>query len=102
MNDQTYYVYMVSNYHRTVLYTGVTNNLEKRVYQHKNKLFNGFSKKYNCTDLVYFEATSDASSAIAREKQIKGWKRIKKDRLIKQNNPQLHDLSAHWHRLGPS
>ena len=85
---------MISNYHRTVLYTGVTSNLKVRIYQHKNKLADGFSKKYNCTDLVYFEETEDIYTAISREKEIKGWKRIKKDELVKQNNPQWKDLSG--------
>lgn len=96
MLEKTYSVYIISNYHRTVLYVGVTSDLEKRIYQHKNKLIEGFTKKYNCSSLLYFEETSDVYSAIAREKEIKGWKRVKKDELIKQNNAQLKDLSSDW------
>lgn len=83
----------MSNKKRTVLYIGVTSDLEKRIYQHKNKLIKGFSSKYNCTDLVYFEITQDVYSAIGREKELKGWKRVKKDNLILQNNPPIKDLS---------
>jgi len=93
MLSNTYAVYIVSNKKRTVLYIGVSSNLEKRIFQHKNKLVKGFSQKYNCTDLVYFEATQDVYSAIEREKELKGWKRIRKDELIRQNNPELKDLS---------
>ena len=78
------------------LYTGVTNNLEQRVYQHKNKTIEGFTKKYNITQLVYFESSDDVTSAIAREKQIKGWRRSKKALLIRQINPDWKDLSEGW------
>jgi len=76
-----YYVYIMSNKSKT-LYTGVTDDLERRVYQHKNKLIEGFTKKYKITILVYYEETTDIRSAIAREKQIKGWRRSKKIALI--------------------
>ncbi|MBI4335964.1 MAG: GIY-YIG nuclease family protein, partial [Candidatus Omnitrophica bacterium] len=76
------------------LYIGVTNNLEKRVYEHKNKLIVGFTKKYNITKLVYFEETNDANEAITREKQLKGWLRRKKIDLIESTNPYWKDLSA--------
>jgi putative endonuclease len=72
-----YYVYILSNTSKT-LYIGVTNNLERRVYEHKNKLIDGFTKKYNLTKLVYFETTTDIKAAIYREKQLKGWLRSKK------------------------
>ena len=75
------------------LYTGVTNNLERRVFEHKNRLVDGFTKKYNITKLVYFEETSDISAAIYREKQIKGWARQKKIALIESMNPDWRDLS---------
>ncbi len=94
--QKQYFVYILSNYKRTVLYIGVTNDLERRIYEHKNKLVEGFTKKYNCMDLLYFEETSSADSAIEREKELKGWKRMKKENLIKQNNPQLKDLSLDW------
>ena len=66
--SKTYYIYLITNWNNKVLYTGVTNNLEKRVYQHKNKLIKGFTEKYNVNKLVYFEQTTDINSAIVREK----------------------------------
>ncbi len=74
----------------------MTNDLERRVYEHKNKLFPGFTSKYNITRLAHFEQTSDVESAIAREKQIKGWRRDKKVALIEASNPQWKDLSLEW------
>ena len=91
-----YYVYIMSSKSRT-LYTGVTNNLRRRVYEHKHKLAPGFTAKYNITRLVYYEATSDIRSAITREKQIKGWLRAKKVALVESINPGWQDLSADWH-----
>ena len=90
-----YYVYIISNGSRA-LYTGVTNDLERRVYEHKQKLFPGFTAKYNMTRLVYFESSPDVEAAIAREKQIEGWFRAKKLALIESTNPQWADLSADW------
>jgi putative endonuclease len=90
-----YYVYIMTNRSRT-LYTGVTNNLYRRVYEHKNKLIGGFTKKYNITKLVWYEVTSEITSAIAREKQIKGWLRRKKIALIESMNPEWKDLSEEW------
>jgi putative endonuclease len=87
------YVYIISNINRTVLYVGVTSNLEQRIYQHKNKLCDGFSKKYRCTDLLWWQPSDSIESAIAREKQLKGWTRAKKESLIKTMNPELNDLS---------
>lgn len=81
-----------------MLYTGVTNDLEKRLFQHKNKLNEGFTKKYNINKLVYFESTNDVTVAIAREKQIKGMLRSKKIELIKTMNPGLIDLSEDWYK----
>jgi len=81
---KNYYVYILSNEART-LYIGVTNNLERRLYEHKNKLINGFAKKYNLTKLVYYETTTHVRDAIAREKQLKGWLRIKKIALIEES-----------------
>ena len=94
-----YYVYILSNKYNTTIYTGVTNNLERRLYEHKNKLVDGFTKKYAVDKLVYFETTSDVESAIAREKQIKGWSREKKNNLINSVNPQWTDLSLDWDEL---
>jgi len=87
-----YYVYILTNNSKT-LYTGVTNNLPRRIYQHKNKLVEGFTKKYNLTKLVYYEISEGVRSAIAREKQIKGWLRSKKINLIESTNPEWKDLS---------
>ena len=94
-----YYVYIMSNVSRT-LYAGVTNDLERRVWEHKQKLAPGFTRKYNLTLLGYFEATPDVLAAIAREKQIKGWTRAKKVSLIESVNPRWLDLSADWRERG--
>ena len=91
-----YYVYILTNFTRVTLYTGVTNNLVRRLYEHKNHLFKGFSDRYNCTRLVYFEETIDIMAAITREKQIKGWLRSRKIKLIETINPQWDDLSVEW------
>jgi len=79
------------------LYIGLTNNLMKRVFEHKNKIVEGFTKKYNINKLVYFETFGDINSAIAREKTLKGWLRSKKLDLIKTTNPGLEDLSQDWY-----
>ena len=93
MNE--YYVYIMTNEQKT-LYTGVTNDLERRVYEHKNKLVEGFTRKYNITRLVYYERTTDVQAAIEREKQIKGWLRKKKIALVESMNPEWVDLSEGW------
>jgi putative endonuclease len=82
----------MTNKNNTVLYTGVTNNLVRRVYEHKEKLIEGFTKKYNCTKLVWYEVYKDPYSAISREKQIKAWSRKKKLELINSLNPEWKDL----------
>ncbi|MEO5886353.1 MAG: GIY-YIG nuclease family protein [Anaerolineales bacterium] len=89
------YVHIMTNKSRT-LYTGVTNNLMCRVYEHKNKLVEGFTSKYNIQFLVYYEITTDIHAAIAREKQIKGWLRAKKIALVDSMNPKWKDLSEEW------
>lgn len=89
-----YYVYMLTNYNNKVLYTGVTNNLCRRLYEHKSKLIKGFTEKYNVNKLVYFEESNNPEAAIKREKQIKGWKREKKNNLIEAMNPKWEDLSV--------
>ncbi len=94
---KNYCVYIITNTYNTVLYTGVTNNLERRVYEHKNKLMKGFSNKYNCNKLVYFECTPDISAAIYKEKQIKAGSRKKKLALIEQMNPHWEDLADRQH-----
>ncbi|MBI3780538.1 MAG: GIY-YIG nuclease family protein [candidate division NC10 bacterium] len=91
-----YYVYILTNKLRT-LYTGVTSDLERRVYEHKRKLVPGFSARYRITCLVYFEVTQDVEVAIAREKQIKGWLRAKKIALIESVNSEWKDLSLGWY-----
>ncbi|MBC7087912.1 MAG: GIY-YIG nuclease family protein [Tissierellales bacterium] len=93
-----YYVYMLTNWNNKVLYTGVTNDLERRIYEHKNKLVKGFTEKYNVNKLVYFEYTSDVNSAIAREKEIKGWTRQKKNQLVEAANPSWKDLAEEFIR----
>ena len=89
------YVYILSNPYRT-LYIGVTNNLKRRIYEHKQKIVEGFTQKYDITRLVYFEQTTDIRSAIHREKQLKGWLRAKKMTLIESVNPNWQDLSESW------
>ena len=88
-----YYVYILANWNNKVIYTGVTNNLTRRLYEHKNKLVDGFTKRYNVNKLVYFDFCESIESAILREKQIKGWTRQKKNMLIEQMNPDWRDLS---------
>ena len=91
-----YYVYILSTWNNKVLYTGVTNNLERRLYEHKNGLMEGFTKKYHVHKLVYFDTSPDINATIAREKQIKGWTRAKKVMLIEERNPNWIDLSENW------
>jgi len=88
-----YYVYLLTNWNNKVLYVGVTNNLERRIYEHKHKMVDGFTKKYNINKLVYFEHTTDVKVAIAREKQIKGWRRKRKNELVDEFNPTWEDVS---------
>ncbi|MDP8258063.1 MAG: GIY-YIG nuclease family protein [Candidatus Aadella gelida] len=86
-----YFVYIASSYRKT-LYIGATSDLVKRIYEHKNGLIDGFTKKYNIKNLVYYETTNDVNSAISREKQLKKWKRDKKEKLIAAMNPDREDL----------
>jgi putative endonuclease len=92
VQSRTYWVYILASHSKTI-YVGVTNDLERRLYQHRNKLLPGFTARYDVDRLVYFEQTSDVVSAIAREKQIKGWSRSKKVALIESMNPEWEDLS---------
>ncbi len=91
-----YHVYILASA-TGVLYVGVTNNLERRIAQHKEKRLSGFTKRYNVTRLVYFEAYGDVRNAIAREKEIKAWRREKKLALIRSMNPSFRDLSLDFH-----
>jgi len=90
--DNQYFVYLLTNKNNTVIYTGVTNDLKRRVYEHKEKLIDGFTKKYNVNKLVYFETANDINSAISREKQIKAGSRQKKIDLINSINKGWKDL----------
>lgn len=92
----SYYVYILTNWNDQVMYIGVTNNLERRLYEHKNHLVDGFTKKYHVDKLVYYEMTGDVRAAIAREKQLKGWTRAKKNALVRTLNPDWLDLSRDW------
>ena len=80
------------------MYVGVTNNLERRLYEHKNKLADGYTKKYNVNKLVYYDSSTDVKSAIDREKQIKGWVRKRKNELVETTNPNWIDLSDEWNK----
>ena len=91
-----YYIYIMTNKSGT-LYVGMTSNIKKRVFEHKDKLIAGFTKKYNISRLIYFETFGDVYSAIAREKTIKGWLRKKKIELISKTNPDWEDLSSDWY-----
>jgi putative endonuclease len=93
MRIHVYYVYILTNTHHNVLYTGVTNDLERRCYEHKQKKIKGFTKKYNVDKLIYFERFDSMDSAIAREKQIKGFSREKKLALINKVNKEWKELS---------
>jgi putative endonuclease len=97
----SYYTYITASPSRT-LYIGVTSNLETRLHQHKSKEYKGFSATYGCDRLVFFERYTDPDSAIAREKQLKGWTRAKKIDLVERNNPTWTDLSNDWGKPIPS
>ncbi|MEK7631657.1 MAG: GIY-YIG nuclease family protein [Patescibacteria group bacterium] len=98
--EKTYYVYIMANPWHTVLYIGVTNDIERRVWEHKQRRKEGFTKKYNVVELVHHEETDDIGAAIAREKELKGWLRKKKDALITRENPSWIDLAAEWYGEG--
>jgi putative endonuclease len=93
MLTKHYYVYIMAS-HSRVIYIGMTNDLRRRVAQHQQKLVEGFTQKYNCTLLVYYESTEDVHAALAREKELKGWRREKKTALIESRNPAWQDLGA--------
>ena len=91
-----YYVYILTNEHGNVMYVGVTNDLARRLYEHRQELADGFTKRYHVHKLVYFEQTSSIEAAIAREKELKGWTRGKKNPLVETMNPVWRDLSEDW------
>ena len=92
MNDKNYFVYILAAGRNSTLYIGVTSALKKRVYEHKNNLVEGFTKKYHVHTLVYYEMTTDVESAIRREKRLKKWERKWKLKLIEKDNPEWKDL----------
>jgi putative endonuclease len=92
------FVYMVSNKNRTTIYVGVTNNLERRILEHKRGIGSAFTSKYNLTDLMYFEQIDGMLNAINREKQLKNWHKEWKWNLIRKDNPELKDLSEGWYK----
>lgn len=92
MADKKYYLYILANYTNSVLYVGVTGDINRRMYEHKNGLVDGFTKTYNVDKLVYAEEYRDISYAIEREKQLKRWRREKKEMLINSINPEWNDL----------
>ena len=96
MYTNSYFVYILANWNHSVLYIGVTNDLERRVYEHRQELVEGFTRKYHVHKLVYYEQTGDVKAALAREKQLKGWRREKKEALIETMNPDWNDLSETW------
>ena len=96
--NKTCAVYIITNHNETTFYIGVTSNLEKRIYEHKNKYYKGFSQKYNLNKLVYYELTESIEAAIAREKQLKNWHKEWKINLIKEFNPDFIDLALDWNK----
>jgi len=94
--NRSYWVYILTNKRNGTLYVGVTNSLERRIWEHKTKAIEGFTKQYGLTSLVHFESFRDVTAAIAREKEIKGWLRKRKLELIEKDNPTWTDLSANW------
>jgi putative endonuclease len=104
-DEYIYYVYIVQSPSRRALYIGMTSNLRKRIWQHKNHRLEGFTDVYNCTRLVHWESFKEVANAIDREKQLKRWRREKKDCLVERKNPEWKDLAADWYETetqGPS
>lgn len=93
---KSYYVYILASKKNGTLYTGVTNDLERRIYEHKKNIIKGFTAKYNVHNLVYYEETNDVNEALALEKKIKGWLRKKKIALIESTNPDWKDIAREW------
>jgi putative endonuclease len=101
MDEKVYFTYIVASRSHT-LYLGMTGDLQKRVFEHKQKTHEGFSATYNCNRLVWFERFMSPTGAIAREKQLKGWTRAKKIALIETKNPTWNDLSNGWYVVDPT
>ena len=95
-NHSFYYVYILTNWNHRILYTGVTNNIERRLYEHRHGVNDGFTKKYNAHKLVFYTSFSNIDDAIAFEKKVKGWRRSKKNALIEEENPYWKDLAEGW------
>jgi putative endonuclease len=95
--NKTYYVYILASKRNGTLYIGVTNDLEKRLYEHKNNLIDGFTKRYRVHNLVYYESVNDVNAALQREKQLKRWTRKWKIELIEQENPEWRDLAENFY-----
>ncbi len=98
MREYNFYVYILTNWNNKVMYVGMTNNLVRRMHEHKNRVTDGFTKRYHVNKLVYFEHGHDVLAIIAREKEIKKWRREKKNKLVETMNPQWIDLSAAWEK----
>jgi putative endonuclease len=98
----TFYVYILASQRNGTLYIGLSNDIERRLAEHKNKIFKGFTEKYNVNMLVYFEEHKNYDEAATREKQLKKWKRIWKLNLIEKENPDWNDLSADWYDSSPA
>ena len=96
----TYYVYILANKTNSTVYIGMTNDLMQRLQEHRNDMIEGFTKTYHVHKLVYYESFSDVEEAIAREKQLKGWRRARKDALIEGKNPTWEDLAGDWFTAG--
>ena len=101
MRDYHFFVYILISYNGNTMYIGVTNDLVRRVFEHKNGLIEEFTKQYRVHKLVYYESFSDVRYAIAREKQLKGWRRARKNELIESKNPTWADLAGDWFTAGP-
>jgi putative endonuclease len=96
MREKNFFVYIITNQGNSVFYIGVTSDLERRIYEHKNELIEGFSKRYKLKKLMHFEQCDNAYGAIAREKQLKNWHRNWKINLVKKTNPHFRDLAESW------
>ena len=93
MYQNTYYVYILTNWNNKIMYVGITNNLQRRLYEHQHELVDGFTKKYHIHKLVYYDCCGEVTSAIAREKEIKGWTRARKNALVESKNPNWEEIT---------